>query len=257
MRIVSSGRIVLWEGGSLWLFDTRPAAERDRQRTDYHAHHAIQVTVSLGGTFALETRSARISGAGAAVAADAEHVFEAEGPVALLFIEPESRAGRALSRALFAEGQLVPLDAAQFADLPGRIVGIWRAPARDDAALIGAGRDLIARIAGGLGTEPLDWRIRKAITWAATQLDEQVRLADAAQVVGLSPGRFSHLFAEHTGLPFRTYLLWLRLTRAVERFAAGDRLTDAAHGAGFADSAHFSRTFHRMFGVPAAALDIV
>ena len=39
--------------------------------------------------------------------------------------------------------------------------------------------------------------------------------------------------------------------------AKGKSLTTAAHEAGFADSAHFSRTFKRMFGIPAAALQIL
>jgi len=50
--------------------------------------------------------------------------------------------------------------------------------------------------------------------------------------------------------------LWLRLMRAVERFAAGASLTDAAHEAGFADSAHLSRTFRRMFGIAAGSLRV-
>jgi AraC-like DNA-binding protein len=256
MRIISSGRIVLWQGGSLWLFDTPPAGAGDRRKTDAHSHHAIQLTFSLGGRFALETAERRVGSPGAAVAPDASHVFEAEGPVGLLFVEPESRAGRALTRALFQENALVPVDTQAFADISDRITAIWRSPTRNDPELIGAGQEIVSRIAGGLGSEPLDWRIRKAITWASDQLEQQVQAADAAKLVGLSPGRFSHLFAEHTGLPFRTYLLWLRLGRAVESFAAGERLTQAAHKAGFADSAHFSRTFHRMFGIPAAALQI-
>jgi len=65
-----------------------------------------------------------------------------------------------------------------------------------------------------------------------------------------------HLFVEQTGLPFRTYLLWRRLMRGLEAFASGASLTDAALGAGFSDSAHFSRTFRRMFGTAAAALDV-
>lgn len=44
--------------------------------------------------------------------------------------------------------------------------------------------------------------------------------------------------------------------RAVEQLAGGKRLTEAAHHAGFADSAHFSRTFQRMFGLPAASLEL-
>lgn len=35
---------------------------------------------------------------------------------------------------------------------------------------------------------------------------------------------------------------------------SGSSLTEAAHAAGFADSAHFSRTFRRMFGVAPASL---
>ena len=42
--------------------------------------------------------------------------------------------------------------------------------------------------------------------------------------------------------------------RALELFVEGASLTDAAHGAGFADSAHLSRTFRRMFGINAASL---
>ncbi|MEJ0022042.1 MAG: helix-turn-helix domain-containing protein [Alphaproteobacteria bacterium] len=83
-----------------------------------------------------------------------------------------------------------------------------------------------------------------------------VGIAEAAKQVGLSNARASHLFVEQTGLAFRTYLLWLRLIRAVDRYSAGASLTDAAHEAGFSDSAHFSRTFRRMFGLSAASLDL-
>ena len=110
--------------------------------------------------------------------------------------------------------------------------------------------------ADAFGGEP-DPRIRKVIAWAAAQIEEPVGLSDAVAVSGLSASRLRHLFVEQTGLPFRTYLLWLRLTRAVERFAAGASLTEAAHDAGFSDSAHLSRTFRRMFGVAPANLRMV
>jgi len=42
--------------------------------------------------------------------------------------------------------------------------------------------------------------------------------------------------------------------RAVEIFAGGGSLTEAAHRAGFSDSAHLSRTFRRMFGIAAVSL---
>jgi AraC-like DNA-binding protein len=76
----------------------------------------------------------------------------------------------------------------------------------------------------------------------------------AAGIACLSESRFSHLFVDQIGLPFRTYVLWRRLSSAVDRMASGASLTNAAHEAGFADSAHFSRTFLRMFGIPASVL---
>ena len=65
------------------------------------------------------------------------------------------------------------------------------------------------------------------------------------------------VFVEETGLPFRRWILWRRLMRSVERMATGETLTSAALRAGFSDSAHFSRTFLRMFGVQASALGLV
>jgi AraC-like DNA-binding protein len=81
-----------------------------------------------------------------------------------------------------------------------------------------------------------------------------VSLADAASAAALSPGRFRHLFVQETGTPFRAYLLWLRLNVAIEAAMAGASWTAAAHEAGFADSAHFTRTFKRMFGINPADL---
>ncbi|MFO0615927.1 MAG: AraC family transcriptional regulator [Polyangiaceae bacterium] len=94
----------------------------------------------------------------------------------------------------------------------------------------------------------------RLIAWTSARLDRPLSLGDVAQAIGLSEGRTRHLFVEQTGLSFRTFVLWLRLVRAVEMFSVGASLTDAAHGAGFADSAHLSRTFRRMFGIAAASL---
>ncbi len=86
------------------------------------------------------------------------------------------------------------------------------------------------------------------------QFDASRSLSDVATFMGLSPGRARHLFVEQTGLPFRAYLLWLGLTKAVQVYAEGGSLTEAAHAAGFSDSAHLSRTFRRIFGISADSL---
>ena len=99
-----------------------------------------------------------------------------------------------------------------------------------------------------------DARVQRIIDHAAAHLDEPLTLASASHGIHLSPSRLRHLFVEQTGLAFKTYLLWLRLVRAVHLYSEGQSLTEAAHGAGFSDSAHFSRIFKRTFGLPATTL---
>ena len=99
-----------------------------------------------------------------------------------------------------------------------------------------------------------DPRWAAALLWLERALDKSVRVEDAAQAVGMSSSRFMHWFAEASGLAFRAYVRWLRLQRAVRALSDGSTLTEAAHLAGFADSAHFTRTFVATFGVRPAPL---
>ncbi|MFI2476231.1 helix-turn-helix transcriptional regulator [Nocardia xishanensis] len=77
-----------------------------------------------------------------------------------------------------------------------------------------------------------------------------VRLAELARAVHLSESRLAHVFSAELGLPFRPYLRWLRMQRAAELLVAGHSLTEVAHQAGFADSAHLTRVCRSMFGAP-------
>lgn len=55
---------------------------------------------------------------------------------------------------------------------------------------------------------------------------------------------------EKLGAPPRTWRPWLRLRNAISEIAfRGANCTQAAHRAGFVDSAHLTRTSKAMFGV--------
>jgi AraC-like DNA-binding protein len=256
MRVVARGRIVLWEGGGLWAFDV-PTSGDSRPTTRLHAHHAIQITLSAGGRFAIRTEDGRTDGPVVLVGSDVPHAFEPEGRIALLFVEPESRAGQALT-GRFAGAPVSRLEGSCLGDVPDRLAALLSEPRLDNGTVESLGKEILENVIGGvMPPSTLDPRIGRTLDWLAPRLAERVGLPDAAATACLSESRFSHLFAAEVGLPFRTYLLWRRLMLAVERIASGSSLTAAAHEAGFADSAHFSRTFHRMFGVPAAALHLV
>ena len=252
MQRLANIRTAFWQGGSLWLIEAFQPDEAPRA-TDFHTHHAIQVVFSLGGWFELTVGTETVRADIVAVAADVPHLFSAAGLMAMLFIEPESRAGRAVRRRLFHDRDIAAVEPEPFLDLCRRLQAHHGGP---DApgVLEGLGRALLAGLAADAPADIVDPRVRRVIAWASERIEGGLSLPEAARVAGLSPGRLRHLFVQETGLPFRTYLLWVRLNLAVGRIVAGASLTEAAHDAGFADSAHFSRTFRRMFGVTAAAL---
>jgi AraC family transcriptional regulator len=254
MKKVASGRIAFWEGGSLWVL--RSAGEGDLPHlTDMHEHHAFQLTFALNGQFRFHLADGILPGPFTIIAPDVPHAFESQGFLAILFVEPESRAGRTLLK-LLGGAPAAALDADRVQDAPQLIGQAFADPDDPSAALRDVGLTICNRIAGHTrATEP-DRRVRQMLRWASKNLDTPLTISAAAEDVGLSAGRASHLFVEETGLPFRTYVLWLRLVRAVDAYSTSQSLTHAAHAAGFADSAHLSRTFRRMFGLPAAALAI-
>lgn len=219
-----------------------------------HAHHAIQITIGIDG----DVRIRAAAGAwrpvrGVIVRADAPHAFDGDGVTgAMLFVDPESRHGRWLGSSLTEDVTVVPerrlepcvRELRTFYERPleGMEVG---ALVRHCVESLCAGpppqRRLDDRVAGVLD------RIRSAT-------DLRLTLDEAARSVFLSPSRFAHLFTDHVGLPFRRYLLWRKLTRAMVEVSRGRTLATAAHAGGFSDSAHLTRTFYQMFGIPPSVM---
>lgn len=96
---------------------------------------------------------------------------------------------------------------------------------------------------------PIDDRIQSVINWIQQNLSMPISAHKLAQGVYLSEDRFLHLFKEQLGLPLRQYIRYQRIMTATMAFIGGKSLTEAAYEAGFADSAHFTRTFVEMNGV--------
>ncbi|HEX6218157.1 MAG TPA: AraC family transcriptional regulator [Sphingomicrobium sp.] len=242
-------KIAMGQGVSAWLLEAKDGFGD----ADFHAHHAIQITICLDGALSLETEAESRSGPVLAVAADTRHRFAAHGLLAFLFVEPESAAGRTLTAKLFGQSPLAAIDHAGFRQA--------MEPFRDAFDRDLSSGDMLSRAEQAIGqlapitcTRRPDERIQRIIAFASDHLDKPLTLESASQGVFLSASRLRHLFVEQTGLAFRTYLLWLRLVRAVHLYSQGKSLTESAHGAGFADSAHFSRIFKRTFGLPATTL---
>ena len=104
-KIAGVGRVMTWNGGSLWI-------GRSAGHSVMHAHHAIQLSLALACLFEMKSgcTGAWSRDAAALVRPDARHEFNGCGTtIAQVFVEPETSHGRALL-AMHPEGDVVPLD---------------------------------------------------------------------------------------------------------------------------------------------------
>ena len=240
-------RAYLWEGG--WI-----AISRATTVFPAHAHHVVQVILSLDLPVRIhagdgEWRTLR----GAIVQPDALHSLDPCGAtVVFLYVDPESREGRWLTRSL--QTAITAVAPEQFeSSLPRLQLFRERPPNATEMT------ELVLSLVGCLCVGPppvhrMDDRITRALELIRQNEGARMPLEDVAGKVFLSPSRFAHLFAEEVGLPFRRYVLWRRLTRAMLLISRGTTLSTAAHTSGFADAAHMTRTFHQMFGMNPKAL---
>lgn len=101
---------------------------------------------------------------------------------------------------------------------------------------------------------PPDPRIAALLREVDLRPNDFARLAVAARLVGVSPSRCRALIRQAAGVPFRRYRLWRRFASVMREVSLDRSLTEAAHRAGFASSAHLSASFKAMFGLAPSAL---
>jgi AraC-like DNA-binding protein len=92
----------------------------------------------------------------------------------------------------------------------------------------------------------VDFRVRCALSRLSAE--PALDFGELAKELGLSRERLRHLVVSHTGDTLSTHRLFYRTVHAMERVLAGLGLAAAAHAEGFADHAHFTRSFARLFG---------
>ena len=248
--VVGIGHYISWDGGCMVI-------SRATGITPMHSHYAMQIAFGSqsGIRFRPSDRVDWSEYSGVVIASRQPHTMDATGVPfnAVLFIEPETRHGRALAERFRDQG-INALPAEIVAELAPEMFRAWH-DERSIQAVQRAAQRVVRTIAGGI--EPAvvsDERILRAVSHINSRLDSPLDLEEVAEVACLSPGRFRHLFVEQTGTPLRPYILWRRFLRAFELVAAGEPISTAAYAGGFADAAHLTRTCRRMFGFPPSAI---
>ena len=209
-----------WQG-SLWLAPDFAILHGAAGATDSHAHYAHQLMLSTGAPFTAQLDGVIHTARHLLIDSLRPHaIVDAPAPTLTIYAEPQRLGGAAL------------LAAAGGADAP--------TPDGIAAALQAQPRQVLA-----------DARLQRALDQVDALLSGKVSAAAVAGAAHLSLSQLERLVSAQLGLPVRRRVLWRRLRLAIRFILLGSTLTDAAHGAGFADAAHFSRTMRSLFGVRA------
>jgi AraC-like DNA-binding protein len=239
-----SGRFgVIRPGWQLYLGAVGQAAE--------HAHHAIQIVVADGQIELQDGEGRRLRCQSAVIPANEPHaIVEGNPRTVMVYLEPESSTGRGLvARGVSSSSVTAWADSARTLT-PALLGNDDRQPEALVCRIFGAlGVD--CRVVTGVAGHPV---LQDAIEYLPTIISGPVSLSAVSTAVGISDSRLRHLFASEIGLSFRRYVLWLRLQRAVESVLGGATLTEAAHMAGFTDSAHLTNVTRRTFGLAPSLL---
>jgi AraC family transcriptional regulator len=248
---VSTARYFPWEGGAVFVGTAGVLPS--------HAHQAIQICFLFDGQIKLRTTDDGPWAEYDVAIVPSRHPHAMDGGKirlgATLFVEPETREGRVLTERYLQSGlaslERSAVDGATIALRAAAIEG------RDARIIVERARAVVRALTEH--TEPAvasDERVLRAVKFINDHLSAPITLPQVAQVAFLSPSRFRHLFAEQTGMRLREYVLWRRFVSVWEHRMRGATLSEAAHAAGFADSAHLARTSRRMFGIPPSSLDL-
>ena len=214
-----------------------------------HRHHAAQLCIGLD--VKLRTREAKDapwwSERALWIPPDSPHEIDAgAGRIVSVYWEPQSNdypftaSGSAVRPFCLARDALSVLKSID-ADPPCPVEA-W---ARCESAL---------ELPAPHRSVPLDPRIADTVEHIRSVPAQPHTLGSLGARVHLSPSRLSHLFSEQVGIALRRFIVWTRVRHVVGHALAGASLTDAAHAAGFADAAHMSHTFRRMFGFAPSVL---
>jgi AraC-like DNA-binding protein len=228
-------------------------------RAHVHAHAAVQLMIITSGAVRLTDRTGAwtVVDTAALVPTAAEHAVEPVDPAdgLMVYIDPSGAEGRELQELGGTVGRIddgvsawVRAGSAAVAIRP-EIAGRQPAEAADLALT-----ELVGDVRRPGSSPAVHPSLRRGVELLPTLISEPLTLVDVARRVHLSASRLSRLFNEQLGLSFPAYVRWTRLMCALDHVRAGANMTQAAHAAGFSDSAHANRVCHEMFGLAPSAL---
>lgn len=212
-----------------------------------HKHYAIQINISLDSEVILTTENNQISRfKNFLIKSNVSHQLTCKTKHLLLLFYPTSPIGYYLNQLSdnditeFKHPILKQLKEHGISFLNGKI---------DFKKVVLEISHLLDTITCQIEMAPhyKDDRIRNAIKHLETNFNRVVSLKEIAEIQCLSESRFLHLFKEKTGVTFRKFQQWNKVSKSFS-VLRDQSLTKTAHQFGFTDSSHYTKVFKETFG---------
>lgn len=234
--------------GILYLWNGRVMFATNSMQTDFHSHYAATLAISLQDNIRIETEKGKQEYRVALVGPNTYHKTVSPGvEMIALLIDPETYEYSSISE--FAKvGEVKKLEISTFLPLIEKLWDLYYGKLNDEEAWE-LHLDLLRSVYPFQKLEKvMDDRIIQIANMIRNEMPDSIRMKEIGKNFSVSEDRLIRLFKENLGIPMRRYLLWVRILEAAKLLKEGKSLTEAAHSAGFSDSAHFTRTFKENFG---------
>ncbi|TGK53321.1 helix-turn-helix transcriptional regulator [Leptospira bouyouniensis] len=220
----------------------------NNMQTDFHSHYAATLAISIDNNITIETELGKEEYRVALVGPNTYHRTVSPGvQMIALLIDPETYEFGSISKSI-SSGEVKRLDIRKFLHLIESLKLLYYGELNNLEATQLQLKLLRTVYPFEELNISIDPRIQKIAKKIRLEIPNKILMKELGKDFSISEDRLIRLFKENLGIPLRRYLLWVRILRAVKEIKEGNNLTDAAHAAGFSDSAHFSRTFKENFG---------
>lgn len=213
-----------------------------------HKHHNVQISIGLDNSFKLLANNAWKEYSAVIIDKDQLHQFDGGDDWQLyILMDAETEQCRHLRRELLAHNKIC-----EFSINRKEIINwLFKLINGENYFTVKETFDKILSCILPIENKlkPIEPRIENVINNIHQMSEKDISVRSLSSLVYLSESRLIHLFKEQVGIPIRSYILWLRIIKAVKHIMNGTTFTDAAYQTGFTDSAHLCHVFRQMFGL--------
>lgn len=214
-------------------------------QTNKHQHNAITVAISFGKPFNCRINNLNVSSTGLVMQANTHRkiINPENNYIAFIHIEPFSEQGLQLTN---KNKPYKKLTLTQTKNIIKTLKEWFSNNEINEKTTLKVINEVFLKTEISSGLE-IDERIKESIKIIKTS--NKITLKEISERVCLSTYRFSHLFKQQTGVSFKKFVLYTKLVKSLKSICESKNFTHSSYYGGFADQAHFTRTYYKAFGI--------